>query len=81
MRSVAFRAACHSLDPQCYHRVSASCHVLQRQVSAVRAVCGNSACTDLCGGAVEVNSCPTTTVTGKTGDRLPMSITKFSIGN
>ncbi len=52
-----FRSACRSLDPECCDPAPASCHALQRQVSAVRAVCSNPARTDLCGGR-GVNSRP-----------------------
>src|SRR6266481_4940303 len=53
----AFRSACCSVDPECCDPAPASCYALQRQVSAVRAVCSNPARTDLCGGR-EVNSRP-----------------------
>src|SRR5260370_37702913 len=52
-----FRTACRSVDPECCDPAPASCHALQRQVSAVRAVCSNPARTDLCGGR-GVNSRP-----------------------
>src|SRR5260370_19015539 len=52
-----FRTACRSVDPEYCDPAPASCHALQRQVSAVRAVCSNPARTDLCGGR-EVNSRP-----------------------
>src|SRR6266404_4915508 len=64
MRFLATSIVCRAFGPlvarwipECCDSAPASCHALQRQVSAVRAVCSNPARTDLCGGR-EVNSRP-----------------------
>src|SRR5439155_25450290 len=66
----AFRTACCPVDPECYDPAPASCYALQRQVSAVRAVCSNPARTDLCGGA-RLTRVPTATVAGENERPFP----------
>src|ERR1700751_1006111 len=61
------RSACRSVAPECCDPAPASCHALQRRVSAVRAVCSNPALYGSVRGR-GLTRVPTATVEWRAGD-------------